>query len=407
MTHVDSTRAIRAVLLATALVVGCTKEKSSDATQQPAKAPDVSILDSAVSSSGARMTVKAFGTLPTGDSVRMFTMTNARGVEVRVIDYGAIVTSIRTPDRTGKVADIVLGFDSLAGWLNNGPYFGALVGRYGNRIAKGRFTLDGTTYKLAVNNGPNALHGGLKGFDKVHWKASPSADSNGIHVKLQYTSVDGEEGYPGTLQATITYSLTDSSQLVVDYEATSDKATPINLTQHSYFNLAGEGNGDVLGHVLTLDADRFTPIDTTFIPTGQLPSVAGTPFDFRTPTPIGARIDGSHPQLVNGHGYDHNFVLTRPPGHTGLILAAHVVEPTSGRTLEVSTTEPGVQFYTGNFLDGTVVGKGGHAYPRRGGFCLETQHYPDSPNKSQFPSVILRPGKTYRSRTVFAFGVAG
>ena len=406
MTRVDCSRAIRAVLLATSVVFACTKEKSSSASQQPAQ-PDVSILDSMVSPSGARMTVKAFGTLPTGGSVRAFTMTNARGIEVRVIDYGAIITSIRTPDRTGKVADIALGFDDLAGWLKNGPYFGALAGRYANRIAKGRFTLDGTTYKLAVNNGPNALHGGVKGFDKVLWKASPSADSSGVHVKLQYTSVDGEEGYPGTLQATVTYSLTDSSQLVIDYEATSDKPTPVNLTQHTYFNLAGEGNGDILAHVLTLDADRFTPIDSTFIPTGQLPSVAGTPFDFRTPTAIGARIDQPHPQLVNGHGYDHNFVLTRPPGNADLIQAAHVVEPGSGRTLEVSTTEPGVQFYTGNFLDGSVVGKGGHAYPRRSGFCLETQHYPDSPNKPQFPSVILRPGKTYRSRTVFAFGVAG
>jgi aldose 1-epimerase len=405
MTRVVALRTIATPLLALGLSAGCSKEKPSSDTAQPAKPPAVTTLDSMASPSGARLTVTGFGTLPTGAPVRAFTLSNARGVEVRLIDYGAIITSIRTPDKAGKSADIVLGFDSLAGYVTNGPYFGALVGRYANRIAKGKFTLDGTTYKLAVNNGPNALHGGLKGFDKVLWKASPSADSSGVHVKLEYTSADGEEGYPGTVKASVTYSLTDSSQLIADYEATSDKPTPINLSQHSYFNLAGEGSGDVLGHVLTLDADRFTPIDSTFIPTGQLPSVSGTPFDFRKPTAIGARIDEPHPQIQNGHGYDHNFVLTRPPGSNTLIQAALVVDPVSGRTLEVSTTEPGVQFYTGNFLDGTVVGKGGHAYPRRAGFCLETQHYPDSPNKPQFPSTILRPGKTYRSRTVFTFGV--
>jgi len=406
MRRVGSTRTIGVMVLAVSFALGCAKEKPSSDTTQTATVPPVTTLDSIVSPTGARLTVTSFGTLPAGEAVHAYTLTNARGVEVRIIDFGAHVTAIRTPDRTGKMADIALGFDSLAGWVANEPYFGAVVGRYGNRIAKGRFTLDGTTYKLAVNNGPNALHGGIKGFNKVLWHATPSGDSAGVHVKLEYASKDGEEGYPGNLQATVTYTLTDSSQLIIDYEATSDKATPVNLTQHTYFNLAGEGNGDILGHVLTLDADRYTPIDTTFIPTGELPTVAGTPFDFRTPTPIGARIDQPHPQLKNGHGYDHNFVLTRPAGNTGLILAAHVVEPTSGRTLDVSTTEPGVQFYTGNFLDGSVVGKGGHAYPRRSGFCLETQHYPDSPNKPQFPSTILRPGKTYKSRTVFAFGVS-
>jgi aldose 1-epimerase len=239
----------------------------------------------------------------------------------------------------------------------------------------------------------------------VLWKATPGTDGDGVHVALEYTSADGEEGYPGTLHATVTYSLTDSSQLVVDYLARTDKPTPVNLSQHSYFNLGGEGSGDVLGHVLTLNADRFTPIDSTFIPTGQLASVSGTPFDFRTPTAIGARIHQPDPQIVNGHGYDHNFVLTRPPGSDALVPAARVIDPASGRTLDVSTTEPGVQFYTGNFLDGTVIGKGGRAYPMRSGFCLETQHYPDSPNEPQFPSTILRPGETYRSRTVFAFGV--
>ena len=325
---------------------------------------------------------------------------------MRVLDYGGIIVSLRTPDRAGKLADIVLGFDDLQGYVKSSPYFGAITGRYANRIAKGRFTLDGTTYKLAVNNGPNALHGGLKGFDKVVWQAEPSMDSSGVRLVLRYTSDDGEEGYPGTLRATVTYTLSDSNQLAIDYDATTDKPTPVNLTQHTYFNLAGEGSGTVLGHVVTINADRYTPIDSTSIPTGELPSVAGTPFDFRTPTSIGARIDQSDPQLKNGRGYDHNFVLNRQQGSTGLVHAAHVTDPTSGRTLDVSTTEPGVQFYTGNFLDGTVVGKNGHANPFRGGFCLETQHFPDSPNQPQFPSAILRPGDTYRSRTVFAFGVA-
>ena len=400
----------RATIAVVGLIVGLaaactTKDTSADTTRLSAKAPDVSTLDSIVAPSGARVTRAPFGTLPSGERVQVFTMTNARGLEVRAIDYGGIVVSLRTPDRTGAMADIVLGFDDLNGYLTSSPYFGAIVGRYGNRIAKGQFTLDGKTYKLAVNNGPNALHGGLKGFDKVVWRAAPKGDSSGVHLVLGYTSADGEEGYPGTLRATVTYTVTDANQLVVDYEATSDKPTPVNLTQHSYFNLAGEGAGDVLSHVVTLDADRFVPIDSTFIPTGELAPVAGTPFDFRKGTAIGARIEQTNPQITNGKGYDHTFVLNRAAGTTGLVHAAHVVDPSSGRTLDVETTEPGVQFYTGNFLDGTVVGKRGHAYPRRGAFCLETHHFPDSPNKPKFPSTILRPGETYRSRTVFTFGV--
>ncbi len=331
-----------------------------------------------------------------------FTLTNAHGIEVKVITYGGIITSIRTPDRSGKLDDIVLGFDSLAGYLGDSPYFGAIVGRYANRIADGQFTLDGTTYHLAKNNGPNSLHGGVRGFDKVVWSGEPFQTDSGVGVTLRYSSNDGEEGFPGTLLARVTYTLTPRDELVVDYEATSDKATPVNLSQHTYWNL--KGGGDVLDHVLTLNAAAFTPVDSTLIPTGAITPVAGTPFDFRTPAPIGARIAQDNTQLRYGRGYDHNWVLDRGSG-PGLVHAARLVEPTSGRTLDISTTEPGVQFYSGNFLDGTIKGKGGRVYAYRSGLCLETQHFPDSPNHPNFPSTILRPGATYRSRTVFAFGV--
>ena len=389
------------------VVVACSREQSTADTAQTSKAPDVTALDSTSIStpSGGSLTVAPFGALATGEQVHLYTMKNSRGLEMRVMDYGGIIVSLKTPDRSGAFADIVLGFDDVQGYVKSSPYFGAITGRYANRIAKGRFQLDGTTYTLAVNNGPNALHGGIKGFDKVIWKVEPRADSSGMHLVLRYTSPDGEEGYPGRLAATVTYTLTDANQLIIDYEATTNKPTIVNLTQHSYFNLHGEGSGTILDHVVTLDADRYTPIDSTSIPTGELPPVAGTPFDFRKPTPIGARIDQPDPQLKNGRGYDHNFVLDRPPGATGLVHAAHVVDPSTGRTLDVETTEPGVQFYTGNFLDGSFVGKNGHAYQRRTGFCLETQHFPDSPNKPQFPSTVLRPGQTYRSQTRFTFGV--
>ena len=404
MTRVPIARAMLAAALCANLAAACKKAEPKPDTAQSAKAPDVTALDSIVAPSGARITIAPFGTLPDGRPVRAFTLTNAKGVELRALDYGGIIVSLRTPDRAGALADIVLGFDSLEGYVKSSPYFGAITGRYANRIARGQFTLDGTTYKLAVNNGPNALHGGLKGFDKVIWQTEPSADS-GVRLVFKYTSPDGEEGYPGTLRAKVTYTLTDDNELAVDYEATTDKPTPVNLTNHSYFNLAGEGSGTILGHVATIDADRYIPIDSTSIPTGQIAPVAGTPFDFRSATPIGARIDQSHPQIVAGRGYDHTLVLKKPATPGGMVHVAHVLEPTSGRTLDVSTTEPGVQFYTGNFLDGTVVGKNGHAYPRRGGFCLETHHFPDSPNRPQFPSTILRPGETFRSRTVFSFGV--
>jgi aldose 1-epimerase len=340
----------------------------------------------------------SFGTVA-GQNVDIFTLRNAHGIEIKATNYGAIITSIVTPDRTGRAADIVLGYDTVDGYVKDSPYFGAVVGRYGNRIAKGRFTLDGRTYTLATNNGPNHLHGGLKGFDKVVWKAEPLAGRNGVVFSRR--SSDGEEGYPGNLDVRITYELTERDELVIDYHATTDKATPVNLTQHSYFNLAGAG--DILGHQLMIAADRFTPVDPTLIPTGALAPVEGTPFDFRAPTAIGARIYQPNEQLKNGGGYDHNWVLNRKGA--GRQLAARVVEPKTGRTLEVSTTEPGVQFYTGNFLDGKITGKGGRVYQRRTGFCLETQHYPDSPNQPDFPSTILRPGATYSSQTVFAFGV--
>ncbi|MHB0962110.1 MAG: aldose epimerase family protein [Gemmatimonadaceae bacterium] len=349
----------------------------------------------------ATVTRESFGTAPDGQAVELITLTNANGVELRAMTYGAIIVSLRVPDRAGALGDVVLGYDSLAGYVKSSPYFGAIVGRYGNRIAKGKFTLDGTTHTLAVNNGLNALHGGLQGFDKVVWHANTLQSADGVGIRFHYVSKDGEEGYPGTLSASVTYVLTDSNEVHISYEATTDKATPVNLTQHSYFNLAG--TGDILGHVLTLNADRMTAVDSTLIPTGELVPVAGTPFDFTTPHAIGERIGADHRQITFGGGYDHNFVLTR--ADTGLALAAVLKDPASGRKLEVRTTEPGVQFYSGNFLDGTLTGKGGVVYTHRTGLCLETQHYPDSPNQPAFPSTILRPGETYRSRTVWKFGV--
>jgi aldose 1-epimerase len=335
--------------------------------------------------------------------VEAFTLTNANGIELRTISYGAIITSLRLPDRAGRLDDVVLGYDSLEGYLRDSPYFGAVVGRYGNRIAKGRFTLDGTAYRLATNNGPNHLHGGNRGFDKVVWQAEPLQNDSGVGVTFTYTSPDGEEGYPGTLLARVSYTLTDRDELVVEYHATTDQATPVNLTQHTYFNLAGDGRGDILGHELLINADSFTPVDSTLIPTGSMAPVDGTPFDFRTPTAIGARIGADDQQLRFGGGYDHNFVLQQEDAAIG--RAARVVEPSTGRTLDIYTTEPGLQFYSGNFLDGTITGKGGRVYHHRYGLCLETQHYPDSPNQPQFPSTVLRPGQEYRSRTVLVFGV--
>ncbi len=336
-----------------------------------------------------------FGMTPGGEAVDLYTLRNAAGMQVSIMTYGATVTSLMAPDRDGKLGDVVLGYDSLAGYLRQSPYLGAIVGRYGNRIAGGTFELEGETYSLARNNGPNHLHGGIVGFDKVVWTAEPFEHDRGAGLALTYVSSDGEEGYPGTLVAEVSYTLTVDNELVVDYLASTDKATPVNLTQHSYFNLAGAG--DILGHQLMLAASRYTPVDSTLIPTGEIVSVAGTPFDFTAPVPIGARIAEDHEQLARGGGYDHNYVLDSGEP------AATVYEPTTGRLLEIRTTEPGIQFYSGNFLDGSITGKGGIVYGRRSGFCLETQHYPDSPNQPNFPSTILRPEETYESQTVFAF----
>jgi aldose 1-epimerase len=343
-----------------------------------------------------------FGKTADGAAVDLYTLKNAAGMEVAITTYGGRIVSLKAPGRDGKFADVVLGFDNLEGYLGEHPYFGALVGRYGNRIAKGRFKLDGKEYKLATNNGANSLHGGLKGFDKMVWvgREVPGGDPS---VELTYLSKDGEEGYPGNLTEKVTYTLTAANELRIDYSATTDKDTVVNVTNHSYFNLAGQGQGNILSHVVQLNAAKFTPVDAGLIPTGQLKSVEGTPFDFRQPTVIGARINDKDEQVTRGGGYDHNFVVDGAPGT--LRLAARVTEPTSGRVLEVSTTEPGVQFYTGNFLDGTVKGKGGVAYAKRTGFCLETQHFPDSPNHPDFPTTTLKPGAEYKSTTVFKFSV--
>jgi aldose 1-epimerase len=352
----------------------------------------------------ATVTQAPFGKMPDGTSVDIYTLTNVHGMEARIITYGAIVVSLKTPDRNGRLDDVVLGFDKFDDYLTRSRFFGAVAGRYANRIGNARFTLDGKTYELAANNGKNHLHGGRRGFDKVVWKGDKFDRGGDVGVALTYVSADGEEAYPGTLNVSVTYTLTRRDELVIDYLATTDKATPTNLTNHSYFNLAGEGRGDILQHLLSIDADRYTPTDDTQIPTGDIAPVAGTPFDFRKPTAIGARIDADSEQIRRGKGYDHNFVLnggaTPAPHH-----AARVVDPSSGRTMDVLTTEPGVQLYTGNNLDGSAVGKSGRPYGKRSALCLETQHFPDSPNHSNFPSTILRPGDTFRSRTVFAFGV--
>ncbi len=348
------------------------------------------------------ITKEVFGQLPDGQTADLYTLTNTNGMTVNITNYGGIITKLTAPDKDGKWEDVVLGFDSLATYVSGHPFFGALVGRYGNRIAGGKFTLNGKEYKLALNNGPNSLHGGLKGFDKVIWNATEVKEDSTVGLKLEYTSKDMEEGYPGNLTVTVVYTLGNDNSLNIDYTATTDKETVVNLTNHSYFNLTGNKR-DILNHEVTILADSMIPVNTDLIPTGKLRAVEGTPFDFRKPTLVGAGIDKTEDeQIKNGGGYDHSWVINRTSN--GLIPIATVKDPESGRFMEVLTTEPAVQFYTGNFLDGKLSGKGA-TYGKRSGLCLETQHYPDSPNQPQFPSTVLKPGDTYHTTTQYRFSV--
>jgi len=351
------------------------------------------------------ITITRFGTLPDGRAAHLHTLANSRGATVSITNFGGIITSIIVPDREGRLDDITLGFDKLENYLAPHPYFGAIIGRYGNRIAAGKFTLDGKLHTLATNSEsggfPCALHGGHTGFDKVLWTPTPLLAPAAAGLRLHYLSKDGDEAYPGNLDTTVTYWFNDNNELRIEYLATTDKPTPVNLTNHAYFNLAGEGSGTILDHLLTLNASRFTPTDKGMIPTGQIAPVAGTPFDFTTPRAIGERVDAPHEQIIFGGGYDHNFVLDRAA--PGLAKAAEVYEPKTGRVMEIFTEEPGLQFYCGNFFDGTLTGKSNRPYPRRTGFALETQHFPDSPNHPEFPSTILRPGARYQTATVHRF----
>ncbi|HKE95342.1 MAG TPA: aldose epimerase family protein [Povalibacter sp.] len=370
------------------------------ACDKPAPSPVTEKVPAPAAVAKATATRAPFGALPDGTAVEAITLTNASGATVTAITYGGIITSIKVPDRQGRFDDVVLGHDTLDAYLKDGSYFGAVVGRYANRIGGAQFSIDGQTYKLAANNGPNSLHGGLKGFDKAVWHAEPFERDGNAGVVLTHTSPDGEEGFPGTLTVSVTYTFNDRNELAIDYQATTDKPTVFNPTNHSYFNLGGDGSGDVLAHELTIYADQYTPVDKTLVPTGELASVAGTPLDFRSKTAIGARIGDE--SLKISQGYDNNFVVNR--SGPGEVKAARVEDPKSGRVMEVSTTEPGVQLYVANHQNGNV-GKSGHVYQKYNAVCLEAEHYPDSPNKSSFPSTALRPGETFKSRTVYAFGV--
>ena len=348
-----------------------------------------------------------FGTTADGRAVDLYTLTNARGAEAGIITYGGTVVTLKVPDRRGALADVVLGCDTVDAYEKQTAYLGALIGRYGNRIGRGEFTLDGTKYTLAKNNGENHLHGGLKGFDKVVWAAEEVSGEGEVGVKLSRVSPDMEEGYPGNLAVEVTYTLTDNDEIRIDYHATTDEPTHVNLTNHAYWNLAGDGSGTADNHVLTLMASNYTPVDASLIPTGEIAPVAGTPMDFTTPHPIGERIRDEFEQLVIGRGYDHNFVLDRPsPDDDSLLVAAVVEEPESGRTLTISTTEPGIQFYSGNFLDATEIGAAGKMYRQGDAFALETQHFPDSPNQPEFPSTLLEPNEEFNSTTIYAFSVS-
>ena len=351
----------------------------------------------------ANITEADFGKTPAGRPVEIYTLRNAKGAEARIMTYGGVVQSLKMPDRNGRMGDVVLGCNDLQGYLDKPTYFGALIGRYGNRIGGAKFTLEGKTYTLAANNGQNSLHGGVVGFDKVVWTARPMLTTHGPALILTYVSLDGEEGFPGNLEVTAIYTLTDNNELKLEFTAKSDQPTVVNLTQHSFFNLAGQGNGDILKHLVYINADRTTPVDSGLITTGGFADVTGTPFDFRKPTAIGARINDPDTVLQYGPGYDHNWVINKPLGKFG--LQARVEEPNSGRVMEVWSDEPGLQFYSGNFLDGSLTGKDGKVYQRRTGFCMEPQHFPDSPNKPNFPSVELKPGQTYHNTIVYKFSV--
>ncbi|MEZ5351939.1 MAG: aldose epimerase family protein [Bryobacteraceae bacterium] len=377
-----------------AILLSCGGETKTENPQPESKAEPA-----AAKGDGKGVAKGGFGTM-SGHAVDLYTLANGKGFEAKISTRGGVVVSLLAPDKAGKYEDVVLGFDTPEGYEKENPYFGALIGRYGNRIAKGRFVLNNVEYRLAVNNGENHLHGGLQGFDKRLWSARALAGENPA-LELTYVSRDGEEGYPGNLSVKVVYTVTADNELKLDYSATTDRTTILNLTNHSYFNLAGQGNGDILGHEMQINADRFTPVDAGLIPTGELRPVKGTPFDFTSPVTIGARIGAGDEQLRFGGGYDHNYVLNRTS--EGLNLAARVHEPGSGRVMEVHTTQPGVQFYTGNFLDGSLTGKGGKVYKQRYAFCLETQHFPDSPNKKDFPTVVLEPGQEYKSSTVYRF----
>lgn len=384
-------RTLALVVAIAAVPLACRKPVDAPAAPAAEQAP--------VAAARAHASTEPFGSLPDGTAIEKITLTNAEGDSVSAITYGGIITSINVRDRDGKRDDVVLGHDTLADYLKDGSYFGALIGRYGNRIGNAQFKLDGKTYKLAANNGKNSLHGGLKGFDKQVWHAEPFENADNAGVKLTYVSADGEEGFPGTLTTSVTYTFNDRGELSLDYEATTDKPTVVNLTNHSYFNIGGDGSGDVLDQVLTINADKYTPVDSTLIPTGKLAGVEGTPLDFRAGVAIGARIND--PDIIKlARGYDHNFVINRTG--EGEVKAAEVYDPTSGRVMEVRTTEPGVQLYVANHQDGNV-GKSGHIYNQYNAVCLETQHYPDSPNKPDFPGTTLKPGETYKSHTVYAF----